>query len=495
MVKTIKWIWWVVGLMVLSIAGIIWVQVNWIKENIKVVEDQFDTEIFFTLNNVASEIENLSGGFDMMPKLKTHLEKDSSYWIENWDSIISESMPESVIPHRKINFKELRAIIEASVLEKTLKRDWQNKELHELIDLETLDNSIRYNIRKRGIQTDYHYGVFSYKENNFIIMDGNFIFPQDQNADASITNFNYRLSDSKYAIDIFKDSNLTLGKLIIEFPSRNRFIFNRIISNIILSVLFIAITLFSFLFTVFTILRQKHLSEMKTDFINNMTHEFKTPIATISLAVDSIQSPVIQKNKEKTNRFVNIIREENIRMLRQVEKVLQMALLDTKKFNMSLSKVDLHDTLATAKKHIELQVQKRGGKVYLNFQAEEYSIVGDENHLSNIFHNLLDNANKYTKEKPEILITTHSDPAHIYIKIKDNGIGMSTEQQRHIFEKFYRVHTGNVHDVKGFGLGLSYVKAIVNAHKGEIFVESTLNEGSEFTIQLPFENNLSLKNS
>ncbi|GAA5224854.1 HAMP domain-containing sensor histidine kinase [Membranihabitans marinus] len=480
--------------MAVAIAGIVWMQVKWIKENIKVVENQFDIEVFQSLISVINEVENLEGGFDMIPELKGLLTSDSSLQIENWQSILSESDLSS-IPNKNITFKQLRALIEASVIEKTLKTNWTNQDLTSLINLENLDNSIQHNLRKRGIQTDFHYGVFSYKENNFIIMDGNYIVFPDQNAEATITEHNFRLSDSKYSAEMFRDKDLALGKLIIEFPTRNRFIFNRIISSIILSVLFIAITLFSFLYTTVTILRQKHLSEMKTDFINNMTHEFKTPIATISLAVDSIQSPVIQKDPAKINRFTNIIRDENKRMLRQVEKVLQMALLNNRNFNMSLSEVDVHHILAQAKKHIELQIMQRGGQAELELNATDYHIIGDENHLSNIMHNLLDNANKYTADKPLIKISTWSDQYGLTVSIKDNGMGMTKEQQRHIFEKFYRAHTGNVHNVKGFGLGLSYVKAIVDAHKGEISVNSMLDKGSEFILFFPFENNLSLKNN
>ncbi|WP_236980871.1 sensor histidine kinase [Membranihabitans maritimus] len=495
MVKNIKWIWWVVGLMVVAIAGIVWMQVNWIRENIKVVEDQFDTEVYSALNNVINEIENREGGFDMIPEeLRGVIDADSTLHIENLESILSTTELDN-ISDQNISFRQLRALLEKQVLERTVNSNLENRPITDLIDLENLDNSIKHHLRKRGIKTDYHYGVFSNRESNFVIMDGNFIVFPDLDAEATLTEYNLRLLDSPYASDLFRTSSGALGKLIIEFPTRSRFILKRIISNIILSVLFIAITLFSFLYTVITIFRQKHLSEMKTDFINNMTHEFKTPIATISLAVDSMQSPAIQKSPEKINRFAKIIREENKRMLMQVEKVLQMALLDNKSFKMSVSEVDMHQLLRQAKKHTELQINQREGKVKLSLNATRHILLADENHISNIIHNLLDNANKYTEQSPYIEISSRSDNNGIYITIKDNGIGMSKEQVHHIFEKFYRVPTGNVHDVKGFGLGLSYVKAITDAHKGDISVKSALGKGSEFTLYFPFENNFSLKNN
>jgi two-component system phosphate regulon sensor histidine kinase PhoR len=224
---------------------------------------------------------------------------------------------------------------------------------------------------------------------------------------------------------------------------------------------------------------------MKTDFINNMTHEFKTPIATISLAADSIASPKIIHDENKINRFIGIIRQENKRMLQQVEKVLQMAMIDKKDFQLKLSDVDLHELIRQAVEHLSLQVQQREGHISTNLEAGQPVIQGDYTHLSNVFHNLIDNANKYSDKSPEILISTFNINGGIQIIVEDKGIGMTKEDQKHIFDKFYRVHTGNLHDVKGFGLGLSYVKAITSAHQGSIDVKSEPGKGSKFSIYLP----------
>ena len=224
---------------------------------------------------------------------------------------------------------------------------------------------------------------------------------------------------------------------------------------------------------------------MKTDFINNMTHEFKTPIATISLASDSILSPSILENKEKVTRFINIIKQENKRMLSQVEKVLQMAQIEKENVELKFNAVNLHETIEDAVINAELKIQAKGGTIQTVLMSQNPIIEADQIHISSIINNLLDNAEKYTPERPEIVITTRDVKGGIEFDVSDNGIGMTKDALKLIFEKFYRVHTGNVHDVKGFGLGLSYVKAMVDAHHGKIFVKSEPGKGSIFTIYLP----------
>jgi two-component system phosphate regulon sensor histidine kinase PhoR len=216
-----------------------------------------------------------------------------------------------------------------------------------------------------------------------------------------------------------------------------------------------------------------------------MTHEFKTPIATISLASDSILSPGIMENTDKIKRFIGIIKQENARMLNQVEKVLQMAQIEKNDLNLKISGIHLHELIEEAIINAELKVQAKGGSIETVFDAKKDEIEGDFTHISNIINNLLDNAEKYTPEKPQIIVQTKNVKKGIEISVSDNGIGMSKESQKLIFEKFYRVHTGNVHDVKGFGLGLSYVKAMVEAHGGKVSVQSELGKGSNFTIFLP----------
>jgi two-component system phosphate regulon sensor histidine kinase PhoR len=248
---------------------------------------------------------------------------------------------------------------------------------------------------------------------------------------------------------------------------------------------FTGLILFCFSYTIWVIFRQKKISEMKTDFINNMTHEFKTPIATISLAADSIVSPMVIDSHEKIERFSGIIKQENKRMLSQVEKVLQMALIDKRDFHLKLSDVNMHDVINQAIENVDLQVQRRGGQIIKTLEATEPVIQGDATHLSSVIHNLLDNANKYSPDTPEISVVTRNVESGLEVIVQDKGIGMTKEVRKLIFEKFYRVPTGNLHDVKGFGLGLSYVKAITDAHQGKVTVESEPGKGSSFILFFP----------
>jgi two-component system phosphate regulon sensor histidine kinase PhoR len=272
---------------------------------------------------------------------------------------------------------------------------------------------------------------------------------------------------------------------MIFFPNRTSYLWGSVWQSLLASILFTGIIFFCFAYSVHIIFRQKKLSEMKTDFINNMTHEFKTPIATISLAADSITSPLIIGNPEKLTRFANIIRQENKRMNSQVEKVLQMALLDKRDFQLNLTEVNLHDVIERALQNISLQVEKRGGTTSSQLQATQPVVQGDQTHLANIINNLLDNANKYSPDTPVIQVTTRDRADGVEVTVSDQGLGMSKEARKHIFDKFYRVHTGDLHDVKGFGLGLSYVKAIMDAHKGSVDVRSEPGKGSDFVLFFP----------
>jgi two-component system phosphate regulon sensor histidine kinase PhoR len=227
---------------------------------------------------------------------------------------------------------------------------------------------------------------------------------------------------------------------------------------------------------------------MKNDFINNMTHELKTPISTVSLACEALQDKEISQNKGFLNNYIQVIRDENDRLGQQVEKVLQMARLEKKDFKLKLEKLDMHDIIDRAMANIKLQVEKRGGNIHCELHASRTRLVTDEVHMTNILNNLLDNANKYSPENPDITIRTENIGTGIKIIISDKGIGMSKEELKKIFDKFYRVSTGNLHDVKGFGLGLAYVKTMVNALDGEIDVSSTPGKGSRFEIYFPQDN-------
>lgn len=250
-------------------------------------------------------------------------------------------------------------------------------------------------------------------------------------------------------------------------------------------ILFTGVIITAFALTIRTMLNQKKISEIKSDFINNMTHELKTPLATISLAIDAIGNEKVMDNKEKIRYFSGIIKEENKRMNKQVESILQSALLEKNEIGLKLQATDVHDVIAHTVENIQLQLAAKNGHVELRLDALNPIIQADDVHFSNVIFNLLDNAIKYSKENLEVIISTYSTRKSLVITISDNGIGMSRDTISRIFEKFYRAHTGNVHNVKGFGLGLSYVKAIIDAHKGKIKVESAVGKGSKFTLEFP----------
>jgi len=273
--------------------------------------------------------------------------------------------------------------------------------------------------------------------------------------------------------------------LSIIVPHQKGLIWREMIWFILGAILFTIIITTAFFITVRTLLKQKKLSEIKSDFINNMTHEFKTPLATISLAVDALKNDKVSGNKEKSEYFTGIIKEENKRMNKQVETILQAALLDKNEVQLNMKRLLAHDIIVNVLNNINLQVEEKGGKIDVELEAENDLIMADEVHFTNVINNLLDNAVKYSKENLHIKLSTRNAGNQLKIKIEDNGIGMNKETLHRIFEKFYRAHTGNVHNVKGFGLGLSYVKTMIDAHHGTIKTESVLGKGSSFTISLP----------
>lgn len=280
--------------------------------------------------------------------------------------------------------------------------------------------------------------------------------------------------------------NLVREELLsVIVPNQQSLIWKEMIWFILGAILFTIIITTAFFITIRTLLKQKKLSEIKSDFINNMTHEFKTPLATISLAVDALKNEKVTGDKEKTNYFTGIIKEENKRMNKQVETILQAALLDKQEVQLNLKKLSAHDLIVSALNNINLQVEEKNGKLEVDLGAEKDLIMADEVHFTNLINNLLDNAVKYSKEDLYIKLSTKNSGNQLKIIIEDNGIGMNKETLNKIFEKFYRAHTGNVHNVKGFGLGLSYVKTMIDAHRGTIKAESVLGKGSNFCISVP----------
>lgn len=295
------------------------------------------------------------------------------------------------------------------------------------------------------------------------------------------------LFESPYKYRLYPDNIFQRNKLIVVyFPDKESSIYRSMSWLLIISLFFSIIVLLTFAVSVHFILRQKKISEMKSDFINNMTHEFKTPIATISVAADTITNPKIIEDPSKIRQFVEMIKKENKRMNRQVEDILTIARLDKKEFEFKWEPCDLHDIINSAIQSILIQVEKKGGNIHSELLATNPIATTDMIHFSNMIYNLLDNANKYSTEVPDIKVSTKNNSKGVIISIEDKGIGMTKAVQSRIFERFYRQTSGNIHNVKGFGLGLSYVKAVIEANRGSISVHSEPGKGSRFDVFVPF---------
>lgn len=281
--------------------------------------------------------------------------------------------------------------------------------------------------------------------------------------------------------DLFRDP----GMLFVSFPNKNSAIISNLSATLASSIGLLLVLVFIFSYTLYAILKQKKLSEMKTDFINNMTHEFKTPVATIMIASEALKDPEVTEDKARLKRLAGIIYDENIRLGSHIERVLSIARLEKGELKMENTEVDMNDLIVIVLDSMELQLQKRNAVINVNTDAENALVYGDELHLSNVIYNLIDNANKYSSDVPEITITTRNTGKNLIIEIADKGIGMTKEQSKRIFDQFYRVPTGNLHDVKGFGLGLNYVQDIIKKLNGTVKVSSEKDRGTTFEISLP----------
>lgn len=292
-----------------------------------------------------------------------------------------------------------------------------------------------------------------------------------------------------YSIPIFIDNdNNNKYQLLVTFPQKKKFLFSEILAITLLSVIFTLIIIIAYANALHQLIKQRHISEIKTDFINNMTHEFKTPIATINLALDAIKNPKVIEDKEKVFRYLQMIRDENKRMHAQVENVLRISKLEKKELDISKESYNVQEIIEDAIEHVHLIIEDRQGSINTHFGATRTTILLNDVHFTNVIVNILDNAIKYSPNEPVIDIYTENLKDFIIIKIKDQGAGMSKIAQKRIFEKFYREHTGDIHNVKGHGLGLAYVKRIVDDHNGQIFVESEKGKGSTFIIKVPLIN-------
>ena len=341
----------------------------------------------------------------------------------------------------------------------------------EIIPPEEIHSKIDTALKRYNIRTPYEYSITNIFQTDIIKSKG------------------FTPEMKEHAIEI----QLTLDDpkaqyyevLHLYIKEENNFIISKIGWYIAGSILFTIIIISAFYLTIRTMFNQKKLSEIKSDFINNMTHELKTPLATISLAIDALTNEKVIHDTEKIKYYSRMIKDENKRMNKQVEKILQSARIEKQDIKLNRQNLNAHEIISKVADNVNLQILDKDGKLFLNLEAENFKIEADDVHFSNVVFNLLDNAIKYSKGDLVIEMSTKNERDMFVLQVKDNGIGMNKETQSRVFEKFYRAHTGNIHNVKGFGLGLSYVKAIVEAHGGKVKVDSILGKGSTFSVYFP----------
>ena len=377
----------------------------------------------------------------------------------------SKSMQE-IVRNRYIYQKALLDEVVYSILYSA-----SNKPLKERINFKLLDQDLKAELMNNGINIPYHFVVTT--------QDGREVYRCPDYSDEG--------SDVTYSQVLFRNDPLAkMGEVKIHFPDMYKYLFSSV-RFMIPSVVFTLVLMITFIFTIVTVFRQKRYTEMKNDFINNMTHELKTPISSISLAAQMLNDDAIAKNETTLKHLGGVINDDTKRLRFLVEKVLQMSMFDRKNAVFKKKELDINEMVENAAHSFALRVEHTGGRIMQDIGAVDSAIYVDEVHFTNVIFNLMDNAIKYRKpDGPlNIVLSTWNDNERLYLSVKDNGIGIKKDNQKKIFEKFYRVHTGNVHDVKGFGLGLAYVKKIVDLHGGEIKVESEYGKGTSFIISLP----------
>lgn len=524
----------------LALIGLIAIQVYWVNNAISLGEDRFEQSVNEALNNVVYRLEKFKAAAKITQKFNFRKQGIRYYTTVdisgNKPSLVSDSLGDKVsyqLPKNKLNVKiveeftsDSNGVVVKTSREKNFSADTSSKELdarvqaegpmlHPMdstdlndrwfanksnmvndifdelvsinvyndydkkIDTLLIDSILRVELMEKGVSADYVFGITATK---------------NPPTDASVLSEKERkIYQSPYKVNLSPDNIFIKPQFLsVSFTNQKRYILSSMWFLLLISVAFMIALIFSFYYTISTIFKQKKLSEIKNDFISNMTHEFKTPISTISLACEVLSDKTVEKSPERVSNYVRMIDDENKRLSLLVENILQTAILDKGQFKLKIQQIDIHTLIEQTITNIKLQVENKEGVIEKYLNATQFIIHADRVHVTNIIFNLIDNALKYSAEKPQIKITTKNDDTGVFISVQDNGIGISKDNQKRIFDTMYRVPTGNIHNVKGFGLGLSYVKAVVEKHEGSISVESELGKGSVFTVFLPFnlENNL-----
>ncbi|MFZ6001629.1 MAG: sensor histidine kinase [Bacteroidota bacterium] len=407
----------------LSIVGITVTQIYWVRKAFDIRENQFNRDVNTALRNVAAKIFEINQ--TPSPANNPVDQVSTNYFVVT-----------------------INGPINSTLLEFLLTSEFE----------------------KRNIKADFEYGVYDCIE-RCMVDGGNYTAPKNKKLVSTTDLQKWQPTRDGYYFGV-------------QFPQLEANLISQMgIWGFSSAVMLIVI--FFFVYTLFVILKQRRLSEIQKDFINNMTHEFKTPISTIAISTEVLKDPKIIHAPERLLNYTTIIQNENNRLKQQVERVLQMARLDNKEIALKKENLDLHDVIQEAVKNISLSLNSKQGQIELHLDASTSAIYADKLHLTNVFFNLLDNAVKYCTQDPHIIISTSNKGNQLEINVTDNGIGIRAEDQKKVFHKFYRVPTGNVHDVKGFGIGLNYVKLVVESHKGKIQLSSEPGKGSTFTIVFP----------
>ena len=511
-------IWLVAVVMGLSFVGLLYLQISYIEEMTKMKREQFNESVNRALYQASRNLEmnetlrylekdvnateRRAIKFDSVSsvggKLNAGIQQSHQYAVAGEDGTIYSSfelktitlkpskVPKAMILHsdKESSISEAaksmqeiirnRYVYQRALLDEVVYNilyTASDKPLKERINFKMLDQDIRAELLNNGISIPYHFSVNT--------SDGREVYRCPDYTDEG--------EENTYTQVLFRnDPHSKMGVVNIHFPNMSSYIFSSV-KFMIPALIFTGVLLITFIFTIVVIFRQKRFSEMRNDFINNMTHEFKTPISSISLAAQMLKDDTITKSPTMLSHLSGVIVDETKRLRFQVEKVLQMSMFDHKKVTFKKRELELNELVEGVINTFTLKVEASGGKIDSSLAATSSKVYVDEMHLTNVVFNLMDNAVKYKKEDVDIHLNvrTWNDATHVYLSIADNGIGIKKENLKKIFEKFYRVHTGNRHDVKGFGLGLAYVKQIVDLHKGTIHAESEIGKGTKFIIKLP----------
>ena len=507
-----KTIWTIATIMGLSFLALLFLQVSYIEEMVRMKKEQFDESVYRALYQASRNLElnetlrylekdinakeNKKGKDinvdDGMMATQTHQGTAADTNGKMYSTFELKAMktkpsltPKAMIlksdngsiSQTKKSMQEMvrnRYIYQKSMLDEVVYNilySASNKPLKDRINFKMLDQDLKAEMMNNGINIPYHFTVST--------QDGREVYRCPDYSDEG--------EENTYAQVLFRnDPQTKMGVVKVHFPDMNSYIFSSV-RFMVPSIAFTLILLVTFIFTIVIIFRQKRYSEIKNDFINNMTHELKTPIASISLAAQMLNDDSVKKSEAMLKHLSGIVTDESKRLRFLVEKVLQMSMFDRKKAVFKKKKLDLNEMVENVANSFTLRGEHTGGKIYTSIEAIDSAMYVDEVHFQNVINNLIDNAVKYRKQdKPlDIYLRTWNDNEFLYLSIKDTGIGIKKENLKKVFEKFYRVHTGNRHDVKGFGLGLAYVKKIINLHNGEIHVDSEYGVGTKFIIKLP----------